>query len=175
MKRAEKVEFVAEMNARLQDTQAVFLTNFRGVNVAQDAHARKKLADADVRMQVVKNRLLLRALEGTEYEGTFDDLLNGPNAVLLTDDPVGGAKALKEVIDKDAVPYEIRGGAIGREALTAEQIRELASLPSREELVGQFASLLTTPLRQFAMLLNASVRDVHGALSALIREKEKQS
>lgn len=172
MNRQEKQAFVSDMNARLQDTRAVFLADFRGMSVAQDASFRAAMREAGVEMKVVKNRLFLRALKGTEFEGIVEEHLTGPNAVMLVDDLVAAAKALKGQLEEDELTLEVKGGALPQQQLSAEEIEELATIPSREELIGKFAAMLQSPLRDFATMLNAPLRDFANVVKALEGEKE---
>ena len=173
MKREEKAAFVTEMHERLQEARAVFLADFRGMSVAQDNDLRSKLTESGVDMKVVKNRLFARALADTPFEGLLDELLVGPNAVMLTDDVVSAAKTLIDYLKEggDEVSLELKGGALGDTALSVEEIKHLATLPSRDELIAKFVGLLQTPLQNFTVLLNAPLRDFASVLRQLEQQK----
>lgn len=171
MNRTEKSEFVQTMNTRLQDTRALFLADFTGLSVPQNNRLRAALTEADVELKVVKNRLFKLATEGTDFAGVLDEMLVGPNAILIVDDLVGAAKALKDFLKAEAVPFKVKGGALGAKALSADEIDQLAAMPSRDQLLGQFVGLLNAPLRDFAALLQAPLRDFVGVLSALEQQK----
>jgi large subunit ribosomal protein L10 len=172
MNRQQKQAFVTEMNAQLQEVRALFLADFRGMSVARDTQFRAAMREAGVEMKVVKNRLFLRALEGTQFEGVVEDHLTGPNAVMFVGDLVAAEKALKDQLKDEELTLEVKGGALPQQELSAAEIEELASIPSREELIATFAGMLQSPLRDFATLLNTSLRDFANVVKALADNKE---
>lgn len=176
MNRQEKSNFVDEMHTRLENTAGVFLADFTGVSVAQDRDLRKKLAAAGIEMKVVKNTLFRRAIAKTQYEGVLESLLTGPNAVVLADDIVAAAKALTKYLEDNqgTVSLRLKGGALDGVALSADDVKNLSKLASREQLIGQFMGLLQTPLRQFAVLLQSPLRDIASVLRALEQKKSAQ-
>jgi large subunit ribosomal protein L10 len=175
MNKAEKAEFIDAMHERLGKTGGVFLADFTGVTVAQDRQLRRKLTDAGVEMKVVKNTLFLRAVAKTSYEGLLDQLLTGPNAVVIADDVVAAAKVLTQFLkENDSVTLKIKGGALGTTVLSPDDIKKLSTMASREQLIGQFMSLLQTPLRQFAVLLQAPLRDFASVVAQLEKKKADQ-
>lgn len=172
MDKQQKQAFVENMHGRLCAAGSVFLADFTGVTVAQDTEIRSRLRKAGVEMKVVKNKLFFIAAKDTPYEGVFDELLVGPSAVLLADDVVGGAKALKDIKkDLAEVSLSVKGGALAGKLLTPEQVETLASLPNREQLIAQFMALLQSPLRQFATILQAPLRDFANVVKALEDKK----
>lgn len=173
MDKQQKQAFVKEMQARLESmTGALFLGDFRGVSVSEDTELRGKLREAGVEMRVVKNRLFKLATQGTAFEGLLDELLVGPTAVLIAEDVVAGAKALKDIKKQNEdLTFTVKGGALESSLLTPEQIETLASLPNREQLIAQFMGLLQSPLRDFAGLLQAPIRDFMNVTKALEQQK----
>lgn len=175
MDKQQKHEFVDSMRSRLQgELGGVFLADFTGVTVAEDHEIRGRLRKAGVEMKVVKNTLFHIAAKDTPYEGVLDGLLTGPSAVMLVGDVVEGAKALKALKkDKSEITLSVKGGALAGTLLSSEQIETLASLPNREQLIGQFMGLVLTPLRQFATVLQSPLRDFANVVKAL--EDKKRS
>lgn len=176
MERQDKEQFVAQMNERLAEVAGIFLADFRGVSVNDSKALRNKLREAGVEMKVVKNRIFKLALKGTAFDGLIDDLLVGPNAVLIANDIVAGAKALRDFLkERDGFPLQVKGGALPQQRLSADDVSALASLPSREQLIAQFMGMLQAPLRDFAALLNAPLRDFAAVVKALENKKSAEN
>ena len=160
--RIEKTYIVEELQQRYQDSALLVLTTYHGLSADQLGELRSKIADSHGTFSVVKNRLLKRALPDSSAD-EFDDLLLGPNAVAATTgDVVSLAKALKDY-SKQHSSLEIRGGLLDMSTvLTAEQINELAALPSREVLLSRLIGTMQGPVRGlvtiFSTLLGNTVR-----------------
>jgi large subunit ribosomal protein L10 len=121
---------------------------------------------------VVKNTLALRAVEGgalKALEGHF----SGPTAVVYGDDPVALAKVLHDFI-KDVPAYEFKVGLVDGQIVAGAQIKELATLPSREELIAKLLFLLQSPITRFVRVLAAVPQQFVGVLDQIRVQKEKQ-
>lgn len=151
---AKKAEAVKNVNEMLTNAETAIVVDYRGLTVAEVTDLRKQLRDAGVKMMVIKNKILERAVEGTDYEdlkGTFV----GPTAVAFSDeDAIAPAKILKKFAD-DHEALEIKGGFIEKKVQTLDKINEYATLPSREDLLSMLASALQDPMRKIARAVKA--------------------
>lgn len=153
MERSEKRDFVASLAAMLGETSFVLVARNDGLTVAAVSDLRRRMRGAGVTYKVAKNRLAMRALDGTRFQG-ISPLLKGPTALAWSIDPVAVAKTAVEfakVNDK----FVILGGALGTQMLDVDGIKALAALPSLETLRAQFVGLLQTPATRIAGVLQA--------------------
>lgn len=168
--RADKVAVVAQIVAKLNEASAVFVTEYRGLSVAQLAGIRSTLRASDAEHVVYKNTLAKLATRTVGLEN-LDEFLVGPTALtFVTGDIAGAAKALRDAA-KTLPALVLKGGMLGQTTLSADDIKALADLPSREELLAQFAGALQAPLVKTAGLLQALPRNFAYGLSALIEKQ----
>lgn len=168
--RPEKVAVVDEVRERLQSSTAVLLTEYRGLKVGEIADLRRSLHAAGGDYKIYKNTLVrfaVRELGLTDVE----ELLVGPTAVAFVDgDAAAVAKTLRD-FSRTNPNLVIKGGLLGDKALSAEDTRALAELPSREVLLARIAGGLAAPMQQFAGLLQALPRNLAYGLKALVDQK----
>jgi large subunit ribosomal protein L10 len=168
--RPEKVAVVEEVKARLSDSEAAVLTDYRGIDVPGMAVLRNALREAGAEYQIYKNTLVRFAAKELNLE--IEEMLVGPTAIAFVrrdsnGDPVLMAKALREFA-KTNPNLEVNGGLLDSRPLTAADIAQLAEVAPREVLLAQLAGGLAAPLVQFAGLLEALPRNFAYALKALI-------
>ncbi len=151
---AKKVEIVKQTTDMLNAAQSAIVVDYRGLTVAEVTDLRKQLRDAGIQMSVIKNKILDRAVEGTDYEDLRSTFV-GPTAVAFSDeDPIAPAKILKKFAD-DHDALEIKGGFIEKSVKTLDEINEYANMPGREELLSMLASALQDPMRKIARAVKA--------------------
>ena len=151
---AKKAEAVKNVNEMLTNAETAIVVDYRGLTVAEVTDLRKQLRDAGVKMMVIKNKILERAVEGTDYEDLKSTFV-GPTAVAFSDeDAIAPAKILKKFAD-DPEALEINGGFIEKKVQTLDKINEYATLPSREDLLSMLASALQDPMRKIARAVKA--------------------
>lgn len=171
MKLTEKQEAVATLAGKLRAANALYLTDFTGLNVKRMTQLRARLRQAGLEYMVVKNTLAERALEGLDLPD-IGQFFRGPTAVVIgQDDPVEAARVLatfaKENDDKPA----IKAGIVERRAVSAEEVHRLATLPPREQLLAQLAGALEAPLSQFVWALEAKLIELAGLVDALKEQR----
>ena len=173
MVRPEKVAVVEEIAEKLESSRAVFLTEYRGLSVAQAQELRRTLRAADAEYRVLKMSLARRAAESAG----FPDLvkwLEGPTAIAFSEgDPVPTAKGLKEFSDGNE-SLVIKGGMLAGEIVEADDIRTLASLEPREVLLAKLAGVLLAPLSTLAGLMSAVIRQPATVFQQLLEKKEAE-
>lgn len=151
---AKKAEAVKNVNEMLTNAETAIVVDYRGLTVAEVTDLRKQLRDAGIKMMVIKNKILERAVEGTDYEDLKSTFV-GPTAVAFSDeDAIAPAKILKKFAD-DHEALEIKGGFIEKKVQTLDKINEYATLPSREDLLSMLASALQDPMRKIARAVMA--------------------
>jgi large subunit ribosomal protein L10 len=174
--RPEKVAVVTEVRERLENAEAAVLTEYRGLNVPAMAKLRQDLRDVGGEVKIYKNTLLRFAARDLGLE--IEDLLTGPTAIAFAPkgadgspgDAVAIAKALKKYAgENDALV--IKGGVLGTKRLSEKDVRALADVAPREQLLSEIAGLLAAPMQQFASLLDAIPRNFLYALNALIEKQ----
>jgi len=171
--RPEKVAVVDEVRERLSSADAALLTDYRGIDVGSMAQLRRALTEAGGDYKIYKNSLVRFAAQALDLD--IDEMLLGPTAIAFVassaegapGDPVPVAKALRDFARTNE-NLEIKGGLLGDKLLTADDIRTLADVPPREELLARFAGGLVAPLQQLAGLLQALPRDFAYGLAVLI-------
>lgn len=151
---AKKAEVVKQTVELLNNAESAIVVDYRGLTVAEVTDLRKQLRDAGVKMSVIKNKILDRAVEGTDYEDLKSTFV-GPTAVAFSDeDPIAPAKILKNFAD-DHDALEIKGGFIEKKVKTLDEINEYATMPSREDLLSMLASALQDPMWKIARAVKA--------------------
>ena len=153
MDRAQKAEFVAELNRTFNEVGVVVVTRNLGLTVAQSTVLRNKMRDAGATYKVSKNKLAKIALDGTDYL-SLGDLLTGPVGLATSVDPVAAAKVVVDFA-KTNDKLEIVGGAMGATALNVEGVKALATLPSLDELRGKIVGLIQAPAQKLASITQA--------------------
>jgi len=168
--RPEKVAVVEEISAKLRDSEAAVLTEYRGLTVPELAQLRESLRASDTEFKVFKNTLARRAATDAGYDDLVP-LLTGPTGIaFVRGDAAAAAKALRE-FGRNSPSFVVKGGWLGTRAITSTDLDALADLPSREVLLSQIAGLFTTPIAQTASLLEAGGRSIVYALQALIDQR----
>ncbi len=165
--RADKVAVVDEVRQRFAEAEAVLFTEYRGLDVTELADLRGRLIDADCRYKIFKNTLVRRALSA-EAPDEVMSLLLGPTALAFCDrDPSQAAKALREFAEEHE-SLVIKGGILAGTLLNDTQVRELADLPSRNELMAQMLGAFGEPLSSLVSMMNNLIGEMSGLVQALI-------
>ena len=174
MLREDKERVVAELTERLRTSETLIVADYRGLTVTDIDKLRTDLLTHGARFSVVKNTLTRRAAEAA---GTTEllALLDGPTAIAFLEsegDPVAVAKALNEASKAEVLT--IKGGVLEGTTMTAESVKELASLPAADTLRAQVVGAIVSPLTTVVMLLSAPLHDLVGLIDARIRQLEEQ-
>ena len=171
MNRRQKEDVVADLSAALKDSQAVFLTDFKGLKVNELSGLRRKIGEAGGEYRVVKNTLFRLAAKGTGAQAV-EDLVTGNNGMgMAKGDPVPVAKALVDYA-KTNDRIVIKGGALGGKKLTFEQVKAMADLPSREVLLAMLFGTMNAVPTGFVRVLAAVPQKLVYALAAIRDQKE---
>src|SRR5271163_2161442 len=167
-KKAEKIEQGKELKLELASVSTVILSTFQGITVEQDSKMRREVEAAGGTYQVLKNRVAQHALEGTPT-GDLIKNLKGTNSIAYTKtDPVALAKILTKVA-KDVPAFQFRAGWVEGRVISIQEIKQLADLPSKEELISKVMFLLNAPAQRIATALAALPRNLAVVTSEAVK------
>lgn len=170
MLRREKDAVIAEVQQLLTDTENLFVSDYRGLTVAELAELRSKLRESGARFRVVKNTLGGIAADKAGRE-TVKDLLNGPTAITFCgDDLVGAAKALADFA-KTHPQLEVRGGLLDASLIDHDAVKALASLPPRDVLIAQVVGTMAAPMTGLVTVLQGTISGFVRALDQVAQQR----
>ncbi len=168
---SQKQELVERLSKQLAEAEITVVVDYKGLTVLQITELRAKLREAGVQMEVIKNTLMRRASKGTDSE-VLADFYKGPNAIVISnDDPVAPAKILANFA-KDNDKLEIKGAALAGKLLSEEEIKQLAKMPSKEELLGKLVCTLNAVPTNLVNVLSGVPRAFVNVLNAVKDEKD---
>ena len=170
----QKQAVVSEIAAQLGSAQAVIVADYRGLDVGAVTDLRAKARKSGLYLRVLKNTLARRAVKGTPFE-QLSDQMAGPLMYGIAQDPVAGAKVLA-AFAKDNEKFVIRGGAMPNVLLSVMDVKALAMLPSRQELLAKLMGTMQAPVVKLMRTMNeipgkfvrtlAAVRDAKAGQAA---------
>jgi len=170
----QKQAIVAEIAAQVAAAKAIVLAEYRGLEVGSMTELRRRARRSGVYLRVLKNTLARRAVKDTPF-AQLAESMTGPLVYGISSDPVATAKVMNEFA-KGNEKFVIRAGAMPNAVFSAKEVKALASLPSREELLGRLLGTMQAPIAQFVRTLNevparfvrtvAAVRDAKAQASA---------
>jgi large subunit ribosomal protein L10 len=172
MNKDQKIQFTDELQAKLADASAFYLTDFTGMSVKQITRFRRRLRDQGVDYVVVKNTLARRAVTALDLEDVAG-FFTGPTGVVIgREDPVVAAKVLTDFVKETDNKPAIKAGVVERKGVSPEDIRKLADLPPREVLLAQLAGGLQAPMARLVGGMNNLVAGLARAVDALRQQRE---
>lgn len=169
MKRAEKEQLVTELKDKIGGAQALYYTDFTGLNVKRMTELRRRLRKANVEYVVIKNTLALRAVNES---GLVGEKLKGPTGLVMAKDAVGAAKVLSDFAKENDAKPSVKGGMLEGASIDAAQVKRLAAMPSREQMLAELGAGLQSPLGAFLGAMNGLLMTFAGALDALKTQRE---
>ncbi|MBA2343138.1 MAG: 50S ribosomal protein L10 [Thermoleophilaceae bacterium] len=166
MNKEQKAAVVEQVAAQIQESEAVFAVDYRGISVQQAAELRERLGDADATLRVVKNTLTRRAVEQAGAD-SLGELLEGPTAfTFVRGDAALAAKALA-TFRKENDLLEFKGGTMEGEAVSVEQIEAISRLPGLDALRAQFVGVLASPVTGLVRGLGGLVQGLASQLGQI--------
>ena len=148
-----KQPIVAEISELLDGAATAVVVDYRGLTVAQDTELRKQLREAGVTYKVYKNTMIRRAAEGTAF-AALDPHLEGPTAIAVSKTDATAAARILAEFAKKADKLEIKGGVVEGNYYDAKGMQVIATIPSREVLLGRLLGSMQSPIANFARVLN---------------------
>lgn len=173
MDRENKQQIIAELHDKLKEAKAMFLADFRGMDVDRANGLRTELRKASIEYKVVKNTLLERASRETDKAALSSHYV-GPTAVVLSyEDPVSAAKILTRFAKENQNVFKLKAAILSGKAIAVPEIQALAELPSREVLVAKLLGTLNAPITNFVGTLAAVPGGLVRVLEAVRAKKEE--
>jgi large subunit ribosomal protein L10 len=169
MKRPEKEKLVAELKEKLNGAKALYYTDFTGLNVKRMTDLRRRLRKANVEYVVIKNTLALRAVNES---GLVAQKLKGQTGLVIAKDAVAAAKVLADFAKENDQRPAVKGGLLEGKSLDVAQVKKLASMPSREQMLAELGAGLQSPMAAFVGALNGVLYMFAGALEALHEQRK---
>jgi large subunit ribosomal protein L10 len=169
MKKSEKEQLVSELAQKLRGASALYYTDFTGLNVKRMTDLRRRLRKSGVEYVVIKNTLALRAVNES---GLVSERLKGPTGLVLARDAVTAAKLLSDFAKENDAKPTVKGGLLDGRALDSAQVKQLATMPSREQMLAELGAGLQSPMAAFVGALNGLLYMFAGALEALRTQRE---
>ena len=169
MKRNDKEQLVTELTTKIKGAKALYYTDFTGLNVKRMTDLRRKLKKAGVEYVVIKNTLALRSVNESGLVGAR---LKGPTGLIISKDPVSAAKIVTDFAKENEQRPAVKGGMLDGVSIDEAQVKKLASMPSREQMLAELGAGLQSPLAAFVGALNGLLYMFAGALDALKTQRE---
>ena len=157
-----KKPIIEEIQSSIKDAKSVVVVDYRGLTVEQDTRLRKTLRENNITYKVYKNTMINFAIQGTEFEG-LAAYLEGPTAIAIsTEDATAPARAICKFA-KEAPKLEVKAGIVEGTAYDAAGITQIASVPSKEELLAKLLGSMKSPISNFARVINQIAEQQQGA------------
>lgn len=170
--KAKKAEQIAKLQNDLKGVSNVVVGTFSKLTVSQDYELRKAVRSAGGKYQVVKNTLAERAAQGTVLEESFKTFKGVTSIAYTTGDPVALAKAVAKYLDDNKEQFSIKGGVIEGKAAGPKEVAQLATMPSKEEIMAKLLFLINAPGQRLVTVMNAVGRDVAVVLNQGVEKKK---
>ena len=164
MERAQKAEVVESLHGLFSEAGSVVVAHYSGLTVAEMSDLRARMREAGASFKVAKNRLVVRALQGTAAE-PIAHLFKGPTGIAFSQDPIAASK-VAAAFAKENKKLVILGGVVGETALDVEGVKALAELPSLDELRGKIVGLIQAPATKVAGVVQAPASQLARVISA---------
>lgn len=171
-----KQAVVAQLKEQLESAKGVVLTSYKGLTVAQDTELRRELREAGVSYHVVKNTMLRIAAKEVGIEGIEEHLEGTTAFAFSTEDAVAPAKVICGFIKKnkleDAEVLTVKVGMVEGKVIGVDEVKALAALPSREELIAKLLGSMNAPISNTVNVLQGVIRNAAYVLDAIRSQKE---
>ena len=173
LSRESKQEIINQINEKFKSNPSIFVLDYKGLSVKELEKIRRELKSVSSEIKIVKNTLLLKASEDTEAD-QLSELFVGSTAIAFCTDDSSAAAKLFVKSAKEYEQFSIKGGLLEGKKLDVSEIEQISKLPSRIELIAQFASLLSSPMSGFLYSLQNMQSKLLYALNALKEKKDKE-
>ena len=169
-----KVNAVEEMRQWMEECTVAISTDYTGLSVSAMTGLRRNLREKNVQFRIIKNTLAYRAADAAGRPA-FKEIVEGPTAFAFSNgEPIDPAKTLVDFIRTTRSPLKIRGGILGDRMLTSEEVNNLATLPSKEELIARLMGQLNAPATGLVYVLNATIAGLARVLQRHVENLEKE-
>ena len=168
-----KLDIVEKSTDRLKEASGIYFASYTGMSVNQATEFRKLCRETNVNYSITKNTLIKIAAKNAGYKDQFNDLIRGQIAIATSiEDPVAPARIIKEFNKKNNDILKVVGVFVEGNLYDSDKYKVLAELPTREELITQFASILNQPMTKLAGVLSATMTKLASTLTSLKEQKQ---
>ena len=168
MNKEQKKNYITEMTANFENSEAVLVTHYQGLTVKQLDELRKQMREQGIKFKITKNKITKLALEKTKCKD-LADLFSGPTAVALSKDAISSAKILTK-FSKENNNLKILGGIMGKDVLDVAGVAKVATLPTLDEARAKIVGILRSPAQKITSILLAPASKI--AILALEKSKK---
>ena len=172
--RPEKAGKVAELKDLLSSSKGAVLVDYCGLTVAEDTELRSKMREAGVKYMVAKNTFIRIAAKEAGVEGLDSYLEHNTAVAFSAEDPVAPAKILND-FSKDHNALELKAGILDGKVIALDEVKALAELPSRDELLAKLVGSMQAPISGLVNVLQGTIRNFVYTLEAVRQKKEQES
>lgn len=172
--RKQKQEDLNALTEQFQNSNAALVIGFNKLTVAKDQELRNQLRDAGAKYKVVKNKLAIKAIEGTPFEGATEHF-KGVSAIAFSEgDPVQLSKTLSKIVKDNGDIFNFKVGIVEGKVVDLKQVESLANLPSKEELIAKIMFLINAQAQRLATVINAVPRNLAVVVNQVAEQKGEQ-
>lgn len=171
MNRQNKEVIVEEIRKKFTNSKAVVVTDFRGLNVAQDTKLRKSLREAGIEYNVLKNTLVSLAIKDLGLDD-LEEYLTGPTAIAFSEEDLVAPAKLISKYSQEFKSLKIKGGVVEGKVIDMDGVKALAELPPKEVLLAQLLAGMQAPISGLVNVLQGNIRNLVYALDAVKNQKE---
>ena len=168
MNREQKKNYIKDMTSQFENSEAVLVTHYQGLNMKQLDDLRKQMREHGIQFKITKNRITKLALQNSRCKD-LANLFTGPTAVALSKDVISSAKILMK-FSKENKNLKILGGIMGNDVLDVAEVAKVATLPTLEEARAKIIAILRSPAQKIASILLAPASKI--AILALEKSKK---
>lgn len=172
--RKQKQEDLNALTEQFQNSNAALVIGFNKLTVAKDQELRNQLRDAGAKYKVVKNKLAIKAIEGTPFEGATEHF-KGVSAIAFSEgDPVQLSKTLSKIVKDNGDIFNFKVGVVEGKVVDLKQVESLANLPSKEELIAKIMFLINAQAQRLATVISAVPRNLAVVVNQVAEQKGEQ-
>jgi large subunit ribosomal protein L10 len=176
MTNEQKTQVIEETTARLEKAVGLYLVSFSGLTVEKANQLRSEFFKIGVEYKVVKNTLLKRSMQNVGgYDGTFTHLANQTGVVFAYDDPIEPARVLKKFVKDNEGKISVKACVIDKDVFDGERLNDLASLPTREDLIAGIIGTIAAPASGIVGAINAVITGIVNVVDAIEKQKQEQA
>jgi large subunit ribosomal protein L10 len=169
--KGKKKEELDALKKELADVKNLFVAQFQGMTVAQDTELRQKIRGTQSKYRVVKNTLAKKAAEGTAVEGVAKSFDGSTSIAYNANDPVSLAKALTAYAKANPL-FVFKAGIVEGRVINLAEIANVASMPSKEEIIAKLLFLINSPAQRLAIVMNGVARNLAIVLKQAVEQKK---
>lgn len=176
MTKEQKIQVIEDTIGRLERTTGLYLVSFSGLTVDKANNLRSEFFKIGVEYKVVKNTLLKRAMQAVGgYDDVFPYLVNQTGVVFAYTDPIDPARVLKKFVKENETKVSVKSCVIGKDVFDGSRLNDLASLPTRDELISGIIGVIAAPASGIVGAINGVISGIVNVIDAIEKQKQEQA